>query len=343
MEDIIVVRHSTPDDVEAVVALALRQWKIIYEGYRSRIGEDMYAYTSSTVEANLAAKGVAIKANVLDTENCFVTEVNGKIAGFAHGRIEDTPRGKIGIVGHNAVDGEFRGRGIAGKQYAEIFKIFRANGCVAAKVHTGLDDGHAPARRAYNKAGFERNLPNINYFQWLTDKDPQPVFDFGDMIIRHAKPDDAKAIGDLAVRQWTHIYNSYRNCLGDELFAIVYGDADACLAKSRLNWEAKASDTEYCFVAEIDGKIAGFASYRTVDAPGGKLGIVGYNAVDGEFRGRGIAGKLYAHIFRGMIDSGCKVARVHTGLDDGHAPARRAYEKAGFGPNLPDIEYYQML
>ena len=34
-------------------------------------------------------------------------------------------------------------------------------------VTTGLDDGHAPARRAYEKAGFEKNLPSLTYYKKL--------------------------------------------------------------------------------------------------------------------------------------------------------------------------------
>jgi hypothetical protein len=37
------------------------------------------------------------------------------------------------------------------------------------------------------------------------------------------------------------------------------------------------------------------------------------------------------------------VVHVSTGLDDGHAPARAAYQKAGFVVGLPSITYYQAL
>ena len=40
--------------------------------------------------------------------------------------------------------------------------------------------------------------------------------------------------------------------------------------------------------------------------------------------------------------SGMKLAGVSTGGDPGHAPARRAYEKAGYTP-FPNVWYYQPL
>jgi hypothetical protein len=44
-----------------------------------------------------------------------------------------------------------------------------------------------------------------------------------------------------------------------------------------------------------------------------------------------------------MKEQGVKVATVLTGLDEGHAPARRAYEKIGFEKNLKHITYYKKL
>ena len=33
-----------------------------------------------------------------------------------------------------------------------------------AKVHTGLDDAHARARRAYERAGFDISHQEVNYY-----------------------------------------------------------------------------------------------------------------------------------------------------------------------------------
>ena len=167
MEEKIIVRNATPADEERIVEIAREQWRIIYENYKSRLGDELYAIYHGTVEGNLDVKEAAIRMNARDLENCFVTEVDGYVAGFAHFRTE-TVRGNIcGVVGHNAVDNRFKGRGIAGRQYAVIYDKMRALGCIAARVHTGLDEMHAPARRAYEKSGFSANLPDINYYMSL--------------------------------------------------------------------------------------------------------------------------------------------------------------------------------
>ena len=38
---------------------------------------------------------------------------------------------------------------------------------IAVTVSTGLDEGHAPARRAYERAGFEKHLDSVTYCKML--------------------------------------------------------------------------------------------------------------------------------------------------------------------------------
>ena len=93
------------------------------------------------------------------------------------------------------------------------------------------------------------------------------------------------------------------------------------------------------YVAIVDGKVAGFAAYR-VD---GDMGVLSRNAVDPEYRGRGIAKLMYGLCMNKIREAGCTWATVHTGLDDGHAGARRAYSKVGFQLNMPYTRFYMEL
>ena len=91
----------------------------------------------------------------------------------------------------------------------------------------------------------------------------------------------------------------------------------------------------------LDAMVVGFISYK-VDRRN-KVGTVGTNAVHRAYRGQGIGGQLYQHVFDCLKDEGISFVKVVTGLDEGHAPARRAYEKAGFTANLKSICYYKKL
>jgi GNAT superfamily N-acetyltransferase len=88
----------------------------------------------------------------------IVTEIDGEIAGFVSYAI-DRPR-EVGTIHYNAVDPDFQGHGVGTTQVERVLEIFRDEGMRIACVGTGLNEGHAPARRMYEKAGFE---PVIEY------------------------------------------------------------------------------------------------------------------------------------------------------------------------------------
>ena len=65
-------------------------------------------------------------------------------------------------------------------------------------------------------------------------------------------------------------------------------------------------------------------------------------AVHPEYQKRGIAAQLNQAALDAMKAAGVKLAIVETGGDDGHAPARKAYEKAGY-TGLPIVRYFKEL
>lgn len=89
------------------------------------------------------------------------------------------------------------------------------------------------------------------------------------------------------------------------------------------------------------GEIAGFVSFTT-DAEK-QIGEIGLNAVHPDHVGMGIGTKLFEYVLERMRERGVAVATVSTGGDPSHAAARRAYEKAGFGPAIPAMHFYRRL
>ena len=160
MENII-IRSATAADYDTVIEIAVSQWAKIYEVYRQILGDEIYEMHFPN---HLEAKAKAIRAD-LDSGKVLVAECEGQVAAFIHyNYCEQT---KIGEISDNAVSGEFRGRGIAPQLYNHIIDMFRKLGAQGVTVHTGLDDGHAPARRAYEKVGFKVGLPSIRYYMNL--------------------------------------------------------------------------------------------------------------------------------------------------------------------------------
>jgi len=95
----------------------------------------------------------------------FVAEEQGRIVGFVTFRLDRDSQ--IGVIGNNAVDPDCGLKGIGQQMYAAVLDHFRQQGMKAAKVGTGLDWAHAPARRAYERAGFDRKHENVTYWQTL--------------------------------------------------------------------------------------------------------------------------------------------------------------------------------
>jgi len=155
-------------------------------------------------------------------------------------------------------------------------------------------------------------------------------------IVR-AQPEHMEAAGEIAVRAWEAIHAVAKRDLGEELHAALFSD----WAELKRSAVLKMLEGDRGYVAILDGKVVGFIGYRL--SPEKKLGHISLNAVDPDCRGMGIAPKMYEFVKEKMREEGMLYVTVHTGLDDGHAPARRAYEKAGFKRGRPSIDYYQEL
>ena len=155
------IRPATEADAEAVVAIAIAEWEAIYQGYRAQLGDEIFYRFFPDHKAQKASN---VCAN-LRSGTLYVTEIDGRVAGFIHYVYDESS--KIGTISNNAVSGEFRGMGIGPRQYEFVFALLRERGAIGVRVTTGLDEGHAPARRAYEKAGFKASTQSITYYKDL--------------------------------------------------------------------------------------------------------------------------------------------------------------------------------
>ncbi len=158
-------------------------------------------------------------------------------------------------------------------------------------------------------------------------------------MIRPYQPADLPALMEIGNQAWRDIYRMFRQRYGDELFALLVRDPDR--VKGEQIRAHCAAHPDWTLVYEEAGRICGFATFRL--DPARRLGEIGNNAVRPELRGRGLAQQLYAAVLDRFRQAGMRYAHVRTGLDEAHAPARRAYEKAGFDLRHEDVDYYQKL
>jgi ribosomal protein S18 acetylase RimI-like enzyme len=157
-------------------------------------------------------------------------------------------------------------------------------------------------------------------------------------LIRPFRSDDLAAVVRLSLAAWAPIFRSFRDVLGEDLYARLYPDWTASQAADVER--VCTAGTHTVGVADVSGAVAGFVAY-TLDAAT-KVGEVYMLAVDPAHQRRGLGTRLNAYALDRLREAGMEVAQVGTGGDPGHAPARRTYEKAGYTA-LPSVWYFQLL
>ena len=158
--------------------------------------------------------------------------------------------------------------------------------------------------------------------------------------IRPFREGDLDAVLDIAVAAWTPIYASFEQQLGPDLFAEVFPAWEA-EKKRQVAAACRGESGARVLVAERTESVIGFISYYLRPRLG--IGEIGNNAVHPAHQGGGIGTALYTRVLAEMKAQGMACATVTTGGDPAHAPARRAYEKAGFSRALPAVTYYRRL
>ena len=159
-----IIRPGTIDDMPVACEIAVLAWQPIFVEFRRRLGDDLFLQLYHDWENSKRAQ--VRGAFEHDPPRVLVTEIDGQVVGFCTYYLPDAAHG-LGEIGNNAVHPGFQGRGLARRQYERVFEELRAEGMTAIRVTTGLDEAHAPARRAYEAVGFEKFLPQLAYYRKL--------------------------------------------------------------------------------------------------------------------------------------------------------------------------------
>lgn len=159
------------------------------------------------------------------------------------------------------------------------------------------------------------------------------------IALRPIHDQDIDAIVQLSLLAWAPVFVSFQQVLGSVIYTNLYPDWIASQAKTV---ESMCRDTmKYRgWVAERDQMVVGFILYELDTQT--LVGEVQLLAVHPAHQSLGIGTLLNNVALEQLKEHGMHMAVVGTGGDPGHAPARAAYEKAGYTP-LPIVRYYKML
>jgi ribosomal protein S18 acetylase RimI-like enzyme len=158
-----VIRPACTHDFERIAEIATQAWTPIFAGW----ADMQRAALGQVVEEHLPEKtGDNVRAFCeAHPDNVWVTESAGQVVGFITFDICEE-RG-CGEIGYNAVDPAHTRRGIGTMQCEKVLQLFRQAGLRYATVTTNHDDGHASARRMYEKVGFVPVFISLRYMRLL--------------------------------------------------------------------------------------------------------------------------------------------------------------------------------
>jgi len=158
-------------------------------------------------------------------------------------------------------------------------------------------------------------------------------------MIGPARPDEMDTICSIAQVAWEPIHEAIIDDVGEALHDVLSGDwKERKAAQIRRQY---GNNPEWVLAIRESEQVVGFVTFAIDQAL--SIGTIHNNAVRPASQSKGIASAMYAHVLELFRREGLKYARVGTGLDPGHAPARRAYEKAGFNLRSEEVTYYQEL
>lgn len=158
--------------------------------------------------------------------------------------------------------------------------------------------------------------------------------------VRPFAPGDLPALQAIRAAAFAPVFASFRELVGPEIadIALVSAEADQARLLETICAQGSGHDLH---VATCRGEPVGFVAF-TADGDR-EVGEIGLNAVRPDHAGRGVGTAMYQAVLAEMKARGIAVVEVGTGGDPSHAPARRAYAKAGFGPSIPSVTLYRRI
>lgn len=158
------------------------------------------------------------------------------------------------------------------------------------------------------------------------------------MRIEPYDPRQLDAVIRLSLRAWTPVFDSLQKVMDLDVYREFYPDWH--VSQQEAVRDVCATEDTNVWVAIDSGSTAGFVAVKLHSET--SMGEIYMVAVDPDFQSQGIGTALIEFALDWMKEAGMSVAMVETGGDPGHTPARRTYEKLGFGL-LPIARYFKKL
>lgn len=159
------------------------------------------------------------------------------------------------------------------------------------------------------------------------------------MRIEPYDPCHLDAVIRLSLRAWTPVFDSLQEAMNADVYRAFYPDDWRVSQQKAVEEVCADADTKVWVALDSDSTVGFVAVKLHSESSMGEIYMV---AVDPDYQRQGIGTALMEVALDWMKDVGMSVVMVETGGDPGHAPARHAYEKVGFGL-FPVARYFKKL
>lgn len=159
------------------------------------------------------------------------------------------------------------------------------------------------------------------------------------MNIRAYIETDLDALTDLTIRAWTPVFPLMEKAYLPGVWQAFYPNGWEIAQKEALKATVSDKDVK-TWVAEEDGTLTGFACAKLHNDD--MMGEVYMIATHPDHQGKGIGQALIHQAEDWMKENNMKIVLIETGADEGHAPARKSYERAGYSLT-PIARYFKEL
>ncbi len=157
-------RKANLSDQTVLEHLRAAAFSPVFASFREILGNEIYELAQKREDDQQSELLSSMFSNE-SAWDLYVAEMKNEIVGFVSIQInQETTVGEIGL---NAVGPSYAGRGIGTRMYEFANAEMKAAGMRVATVATGGDNSHAPARRAYEKSGFDVQIPSVWYCRLL--------------------------------------------------------------------------------------------------------------------------------------------------------------------------------
>jgi GNAT superfamily N-acetyltransferase len=140
-----------------------RAFAPVFTSFRRILGDEIYDFAQRR-EDEAQAHTLASFFQTDSDWDVHIASFNDEVVGFVCIKLDDSLF--IGEIGLNAIDPSWSGRGFGFEMYQYAQRCMQHAGMKVAVVSTGADSSHAAARRAYRKAGFDKEVPSV----WMCRK-----------------------------------------------------------------------------------------------------------------------------------------------------------------------------